>query len=405
MKHKIALLSFAAALLACAMPANADVVTDWNLRANELVVESKLGTPPAMRVMAITQTAVLDAVTAARQSATPASVEAAVAAANRATLAKLVPAVQASLDRAYESALAALPESPVKSRRHPDRRARRGRRPRRARRRRRGLARRLPSAHHRRRLCADGGDRRAAVGPAQAVADDERGAVPPRAAAGARQRHLGPRLQRGQAARRQGQHRPHRRADRHRRFWEYSLPPIYHGVVQSVAGMPGRDVAQNARLFAAATQALDDGLIAVFEAKYVYNFWRPVTAIRNGDVDGNPATERDASWTPLHDAPMHPEYPSAHATLAGAVGAVLKAELAGGATPVLVTSSPSAKGATRRWKIGRRVREGSRERARLRRHPLPHFGRRRLRDGPPGRRPRGQAGTDISTRLRSGSRT
>jgi len=133
-------------------------------------------------------------------------------------------------------------------------------------------------------------------------------------------------------------------------FWEFSLPPIYHGVVQSVAAMPGRDVAQNARLFAAATQALDDGLIAVFEAKYTYNFWRPVTAIRNGDADGNPATERDAAWTPLHDAPMHPEYPSAHATLAGAVGAVLKAELAGGATPVLATSSPSAKGVTRRWK-------------------------------------------------------
>ena len=71
------------------------------------------------------------------------------------------------------------------------------------------------------------------------------------------------------------------------RFWEYSLPPIYYGVVHSVARMPGREVAQNARLFAAVAQAMDDAMIAVFDAKYHYNFWRPATAIRNGDIDGN----------------------------------------------------------------------------------------------------------------------
>ena len=60
------------------------------------------------------------------------------------------------------------------------------------------------------------------------------------------------------------------------RFWEYSLPPIYHGVVRSVADAPGRDVTQNARLFAAVAQAMDDAMIAVFDAKYHYNFWRPV---------------------------------------------------------------------------------------------------------------------------------
>jgi hypothetical protein len=56
--------------------------------------------------------------------------------------------------------------------------------------------------------------------------------------------------------------------------------------------MPGREVAQNARMFAAVAQAMDDAMIAVFDAKYHYNFWRPVTAIRNGDNDGNDATER-----------------------------------------------------------------------------------------------------------------
>ncbi|MBX3614830.1 MAG: vanadium-dependent haloperoxidase, partial [Burkholderiaceae bacterium] len=73
------------------------------------------------------------------------------------------------------------------------------------------------------------------------------------------------------------------------------------------------------------------------------------TAIRNGDLDGHHATERDASWTPLADVPMHPEYPSAHSILAAAVGTVLRAEIGAGPTPVLGTASPSAKGATRHW--------------------------------------------------------
>jgi hypothetical protein len=133
------------------------------------------------------------------------------------------------------------------------------------------------------------------------------------------------------------------------RFWEYSLPSIYHGVVRSVAMAPGRDPVRNAQLFAAVAQAMDDALIAVFDAKYHYNFWRPATAIRNGDIDGNDATEREASWSSLVDAPMHPEYPSGHAILAGAVGAVLQAEIGNGATPVLVTASPTAKNAARRW--------------------------------------------------------
>jgi hypothetical protein len=90
-------------------------------------------------------------------------------------------------------------------------------------------------------------------------------------------------------------------------------------------------------------------MIAVFDAKYHYNFWRPATAIRNGDNDGNDATEREASWAPLIDAPMHPEYPSAHSILAAVVATVLKAEVADGPMPVLTTTSPTAKGVTRRW--------------------------------------------------------
>ena len=54
-----------------------------------------------------------------------------------------------------------------------------------------------------------------------------------------------------------------------------------------------------------------------WDAKFTYNFWRPITAIRNGDNDGNDATERDAGWLPLNDTPMHPEYPSQASIIAG----------------------------------------------------------------------------------------
>ena len=113
--------------------------------------------------------------------------------------------------------------------------------------------------------------------------------------------------------------------------------------------MPGREVTQNARLFAAVTQAADDALIAVLDAEYHYNFWRPVTAIRNGDIDGNDATERDPSWTPFIETPMHPEYPCAHCILSSTVGTVLRAEIGTGPMPTLKTTSVTAKGAERSW--------------------------------------------------------
>jgi len=95
--------------------------------------------------------------------------------------------------------------------------------------------------------------------------------------------------------------------------------------------------------------AMDDGLIAVFDAKYTYNFWRPITAIRNADLDGNDATERDAGWTPFIDTPMHPEYPCAHCIVSASLGAVLDAEIGGGPMPKLSSASPTAGGAVRTW--------------------------------------------------------
>ena len=56
----------------------------------------------------------------------------------------------------------------------------------------------------------------------------------------------------------------------------------------------------------------------MFDAKFHYNLWRPVTAIRNADITGNTATPQEASWLPLIDTPMHPEYPCAHCISSGA---------------------------------------------------------------------------------------
>jgi PAP2 superfamily len=116
-----------------------------------------------------------------------------------------------------------------------------------------------------------------------------------------------------------------------------------------VALGPGRDLAANARLFATVAQAMDDAMIAVFDAKYHHNFWRPVTAVRNADRDGNEATQREPNWASLIDAPIHPEYPSGHSILAATLATVLKEEAKRGPLPTLSTSSPTANGVTRRW--------------------------------------------------------
>lgn len=360
-------------LLAPVAGAQADAVTDWNARAGELIVESKLGTPPAIRVMAIVQTAVHEAVTATAADAasgTSASPEAAVAAANRAALGRLLPAQQLSIDAAYRAALAQVADGPSKST---------------------GIAIGEQAA-------AAVFARRAADGalPAEAYRPHTTaGAYVPTAVPAAPQwSRRRPWLMTDPAQFRPGPPPPltseawardynevkslGARASTQRtveqteaaRFWEYSLPPIYHGVVRSVADQGGRDIARNARLFAAVAQAMDDAMIAVFEAKYHYNFWRPATAIRNGDVDGNDATERDPSWMPFVDAPMHPEYPSAHSILAAAVGAVLIGDLGDGAVPVLSTTSPTAKGAVRRWTS---VDDFVREVAQARIHEGIHF--------------------------------
>jgi len=124
---------------------------------------------------------------------------------------------------------------------------------------------------------------------------------------------------------------------------------VYHGVLRSVANMPGRTVPDNARLLARGAVAVDDALIAVFDAKYAYNFWRPITAIRNGQMAAK-GGKPEPGWTPFINTPMHPEYPCAHCVSSGAIGAVLEAELGKNVTSLKLTAkSPTAKDAERSW--------------------------------------------------------
>ena len=353
-------LPVVAAFWLSATPANADVVTDWNVKANEILTASGMGTPPAIRTMAIVQTATYEALNAITKrypagtyklaAAPGASADAAVAAANRAVLTKLVPAQQAAIDAAYQASVAKLAEGAGKaagidvgekaaaavlgSRADDGAATKETYRPHSA----PGsyVPTAIPATPH-------WGARRPWL---MKSASQFRPAAPPALTSDVWTRDFNEIKSVGDKA------STKRTAEQTAiaQFWETTLPAIYHGVVRSVAAAPRREVTQNARLFAAATQAADDALIAVFDAKYHYSFWRPVTAIRNADNDGNNATERAVSWTPLSDTPMHPEYPCAHCILASSIGTVLQAEIGKGPTPQLSTTSSSAKGAQRTWK-------------------------------------------------------
>jgi hypothetical protein len=133
------------------------------------------------------------------------------------------------------------------------------------------------------------------------------------------------------------------------KFWATSLPDVFIGVVRSVATAPGRDLTRNARLYAVVTAAMNDDEIAVQEAKYHYQFWRPITAIRNGDRNNNPKTERDPDWTPLIVTPMSPEYPCGNCIYAATVVAVIRADAGREPLPTLSTTSNTAPGVIRRW--------------------------------------------------------
>lgn len=108
---------------------------------------------------------------------------------------------------------------------------------------------------------------------------------------------------------------------------KYRINPDMMPALRIVADQDGRRLVDNARLFALYRMIDDDVMLASVDSKFFYNFWRPVTAIRNAADDGNPATTADPAWEPLITTPNHPEYPCAHCTQAAATAELMKTEL------------------------------------------------------------------------------
>jgi membrane-associated phospholipid phosphatase len=111
-------------------------------------------------------------------------------------------------------------------------------------------------------------------------------------------------------------------------FWAdgggtYTPPGHWNEIAQDVSLQQGSTLAENARLFALLNIAMADAGIIAWDAKYTYNFWRPITAIQQADSDGNPQTASDPNWTPLLTTPPFPEYISGHSTFSGAADAIL----------------------------------------------------------------------------------
>ncbi|QIG93473.1 vanadium-dependent haloperoxidase [Bradyrhizobium sp. 6(2017)] len=127
------------------------------------------------------------------------------------------------------------------------------------------------------------------------------------------------------------------------RFWINPLTG-YQPFLRQLATAKQMDVVDSARFMALSVVGLNDAIIAVLDAKYQYNFWRPITAIRNGDIDGNPNTDRDATWQPIGPTPMHPEYPCSHCIQSGAVAGVVKAVLGTEDFPEVALTNPALPG-------------------------------------------------------------
>jgi PAP2 superfamily len=349
-----------ALLLMAPVPALADVITDWDEIALGIVQSGTIPPPPtAFRTMAILHTAMFDAVNSieprykphkVRLSPSPgASKEAAAAAAAAAVLVKLVPAAAADVQATLARYLATLPDSEAKSR---------------------GVA--IGQEVAARRLAARADD--GASGPDAYRPRTKPGAYIPTAITVGWQfgkvtpfvltspsqfRPKSPPVLTSEQWTRDyneikdlGEKNSTKRTARQTEdahFWLLVGPQSSLPLPRQVAISKNMNLLDSARFMALVSVAAADALIAVFDAKYTYEFWRPITAIRNGDIDGNPATERVATWEPIDVTPMHPEYPCAHCIVSSAVAAVIRGVLGIDQIPEVALTSPFAPGITHRF--------------------------------------------------------
>jgi hypothetical protein len=324
-------------LLAGPSPAAADLVTDWNLTTLAAQI------PTNTRTLAMVHLAMFDAVNAVSPeyqsyavsgpAAGDVSPEAAAAGAAYGVLIRLLPTQQALLDAALAASLAPIPDGPAKTA---------------------GLA--LGDAVADAIVELRSGDGILALGPAYvpgsepgdyqltppnfpAPVNTGAGFWTPFAMTSASQfRPNGPpALHTGRYARELEEVRTLGTADPLLRTPEQDLIANWHReqgqfqlnrIAREAVASGTFDLLTSARLFALLNVATMDAVQSVFEAKYVYDFWRPITAIGEADTDGNRATVADPAWAPfLGVTPPHPEYPSAHAVVQAAGATVLEAFL------------------------------------------------------------------------------
>lgn len=110
-------------------------------------------------------------------------------------------------------------------------------------------------------------------------------------------------------------------------FWNANATSQAQQTLRDLSTAQGFDLVDTARALAMGNLVDSDAGIACWDSKYFYTFWRPITAIQHADIDGNPGTTADPSWTPLITTPNHPEYPAAHGCLTAADGEVYAALL------------------------------------------------------------------------------
>jgi hypothetical protein len=313
-------------------PARADVVTDWNVTTNALVAND-VGNNPKLRTLAMVHVAMSDAINTVqnrytRVVATPpaapgASAEAAAATAARQILIQIYPGQQAKIEEAYAESLKAIPDGPAKTE---------------------GIKLGMAVADAVQADRANDGTNapdtyRPHAAPGAYVptttpiwpqyahakpwvlksADQFRPGPPPALSSAEWARDYNEVKNLG------GTKSTARTAEQTEavKFWgNVNFGGAWQAAARELALKNEMSLAECARLFALLNMSLANAYVVNWDAKYTYNFWRPVTAIRNGDQDGNDATERDAGWTSFNPTPMHPEYPSQatiNATIASAV--------------------------------------------------------------------------------------
>jgi PAP2 superfamily len=337
----------------------ADVVSDWNENAVAFVIGRQMGPPPAERVMAMVHLAMFDAINSIERRYLPylaqlpaaegISKEAAAAAAAGTVLARIGPQNAAEMRGALATYIAALPDNDGKAE---------------------GI--RLGEAVAAKMLESRTGDGASAPDvyrpktrpgiyvPTPITAASMWPNVKPFAmSSGSQFRPAAPiALASAEWANDYreikefgglGSGKRSARQTEDARFWLATGANVYYPVVRSLAAAKKLALLDSARLFALMAVARSDALIAVFDAKYHYDFWRPITAIRNGAFDDNPATEPEATWQPIADTPMHPEYPCAHCILAAAMTGVVETLYGASDVPEVSTTSPTAPGVTHRW--------------------------------------------------------